>query len=149
MNIKQICNRNVVVVGLNDSIQEVAQRMREYRVGTAVVVNDDMPWTTPVGIINDHDIVSEVLAEGGNPNAYKVKDIMSNEILTVQEEDDILEALPLLHKKGMKRIPVVNRANILTGILALEDLVDLVTQNIRTFSALTLRPLQYETVYRV
>lgn len=63
MSIGAICNREVVIVGKNDTLFEAAQLMRDYHVGDVVVVEERDGRRYPVGVLTDRDIVIELVAK--------------------------------------------------------------------------------------
>lgn len=66
MTVGEICNRRVVIAHKRDTILEAATRIRDFHVGTLVVVEDrEGSLRVPVGILTDRDIVVGVLAHDG------------------------------------------------------------------------------------
>jgi CBS domain-containing protein len=125
MSVGQFCNRDTVILRKEDSIIEAAKLMREFHVGSAVVVEDSVSGAKPVGIITDRDLVIEILAAELDPNAVTVGDIMSYDLTTAREEDGLWETLQRMRVKGVRRIPVVNQQGLLAGILTSDDLLEI------------------------
>lgn len=125
MTVGRICNRDVVVTRAEDSIHAVAQLMREYHVGDVVVVEDREGARTPVGIVTDRDVVTEVIAAGVAPDALSVGDIMSFELITAYEEDSLWDTLQRMRVNAVRRVPVIDEQGALVGILTLDDLLEL------------------------
>ncbi|MCC6208592.1 MAG: CBS domain-containing protein [Gammaproteobacteria bacterium] len=125
MTVGMICNRDVVVTRAEDSIQSVTQLMREYHVGDVVVVEDREEMRVPVGIVTDRDVVVEVLAKGVAPDALNVGDIMSFELVTAHEDDSLWDTLQRMRINAVRRVPVIDERGALVGILALDDLLEL------------------------
>ena len=94
--------------------------MREHHVGCLVIVSDD-DEDLPVGIVTDRDLVVEVLSLEVSPDSVSVKDVMTRTPVLAREEDDILTSLKLMEEHGVRRIPVTNGYNELTGILSTDD----------------------------
>ena len=128
MNAGEICNREVVIVNRESSIQEAAVLMRKHHVGDVVVVEERQGLRTPVGILTDRDIVIEIVARDLEADEVQVGDVMSSDLLTATEEDEILETIKRMRGKGVRRIPVVNSDGGLEGIIAVDDLVDLLAE---------------------
>ena len=126
-----VCNRDVVVIGKGGSILEAAKLMRNYHVGNVVVVDEGDSKHIPVGILTDRDIIIETLAEEVDPNSVNVGDIMSSELLTAQEEDEIWATIKLMRGQGVGREPVVKKKNRLEGILAVDDLTDVIAVQLK------------------
>jgi CBS domain-containing protein len=136
MLVREICNRDVIVVGKGSPTQEAIMLMREYHVGDVVVVEQRNGVNYPVGILTDRDIVIELLAEDVPIDSVTVGDIMSYELLSVTEEDSIETAINLMRKKGVRRLPVINEAGALEGILTLDDLIDLIAEQMKDLAGL-------------
>ena len=104
--------------------------MRDHHVGDVIVVEHKENGRIPVGILTDRDILIGLLAEGIDLNAVTAGDVMSSELITVEEYDDILVTIELMQDKGVRRIPVVNREGGLEGILAVDDMIELFAEEL-------------------
>lgn len=148
MTVGKICNREVVIVDKTASIPEAARLMREYHVGDLVVVEEKAGKRIPVGIVTDRDIVLEVIAEGVDMNDINVGDIMSNSLVTARESDGMLETIKMMRVKGVRRLPVINDDNELVGILSVDDLIDLFSEQIVDLARLIAKEQKRETERR-
>lgn len=128
MFVGEICNRQVVICLPEDSIRQAAELMRNNHVGDVIVVEHKANMHFPVGILTDRDIVIEVLAEGVDATSITVKDVMSSELISVKEDDHVIETIEQMRDKGIRRVPVVNRDGGLEGILAVDDTIELVAE---------------------
>ena len=144
MSVSEICNRDVVIVRPEESIQTAARLMREYHVGDLIVVKESQGRRIPVGILSDRDIVIEMVAKDLVYDAVNVGDLMSNELLTVQEDGDSLNAIQRMREHGIRRMPVLNEAGALVGILAVDDLIDLIAEQLNNLVGLIGNELRYE-----
>ncbi|MBI3570089.1 MAG: CBS domain-containing protein [Gammaproteobacteria bacterium] len=136
MLVGKICNREVVFVKQETSIAEAARLMREHHVGGLVVVKEKSGKRIPVGIVTDRDIVIEVIAEGVEMGDITVGDIMSDQLVTARETDDLLETIKMMRAKGIRRLPVIDDDNELAGILTVDDLIDLFSEQIADLARL-------------
>lgn len=130
MSVGEVCNREVVYLRPEASVAEAARLMREYHVGDLVVADDAGGQLRPVGIVTDRDIVVEVVAEGVACDEVAVKDMMTTDLLTAAEGDDLLDTVRRMRERGVRRVPVVDRAEALVGILTVDDLVDLLSEQL-------------------
>lgn len=128
MPIGEFCSREVVFATRATSIPEAARLMRQYHVGDLVVVDEVNGKRVPVGIVTDRDIVIEIIAQSLEINAFTVGDIMSPQLVSVQEKEGVFETIRLMRVKGIRRIPVVNQAGGLEGIVSADDLLDLLAE---------------------
>jgi CBS domain-containing protein len=130
MSIGEICNRDVVVVEKDSTVQEAARLMRQYHVGDLVVTAERDGVRVPVGLITDRDIVLEVLGEGVEINAVSVGDIMSDKLITAHEEDELWDSLQRMRIAGVRRLPVVDERGGLQGIVTLDDVIELLADEL-------------------
>lgn len=128
MHAGEICNREVVVIDTDSSIVEAAQVMREYHVGDVVVVSEKYGKQSPIGILTDRDIALEIVARGTDPEAVRVGDAMSFELVTVDENDDLMHIIEIMRDHGVRRVPVVDADQVLIGILSVDDVLDLISE---------------------
>lgn len=136
MTVGAVCNREVVIIERDASIRQAAKLMREYHVGDLVVTERRGADNVPVGILTDRDIVVEVLAEDVDLDTVVIGDVMSDELLTARDDDAIIETVKRMRGKGVRRIPVVNCRGGLEGILAVDDLIDLLAEQVNDLVAL-------------
>lgn len=136
MNVGELCNREVVIVDQDATVLEAAKLMRQYHVGDLVVIEKRQGASFPIGILTDRDIVIEIIAGEVDFDAVTVGDVMSYELITVSEEEAIAETIKLMRDKGVRRVPVVNKQGHLEGIVAVDDLIDLLAEQMRDIVAL-------------
>lgn len=128
MRVGEFCNRDVVIVDKDAQVLEAAQLMRAHHVGDLVVIGERDGTRIPVGIITDRDIVVEVVAKNIALDAVSIGDVMSFELTTAGEDDDIFDTVKLMRTKGVRRVPVVDKQGALAGILAVDDLLGLLEE---------------------
>jgi CBS domain-containing protein len=136
MPISEICNREVVIVQRSNTIMEAAQLMRQHHVGDVVVVDDKGGIKVPVGIVTDRDLVVEIMAPAIDQTVVTVGDIMASELVTVRENAGLSETIEYMRAKGVRRVPVVDRNGALVGILALDDLLELLAEELLALAKL-------------
>ncbi|MES1997889.1 MAG: CBS domain-containing protein [Pseudomonadota bacterium] len=139
MAIGEICNREVIVVAPETTIGEAAQLMRQHHVGDVVVVTEAGGRRKPVGIVTDRDVVVEVVATGLDPAVLTVGDIMVPDLATVPEQTGVFEAIRYMRDQGVRRMPVVGEDGSLIGILALDDLLELLGEELGALARLVAR----------
>ncbi len=148
MPIGEICNREVVFVTREDTILEAALLMRQHHVGDLVVAEDREGVRFPVGILTDRDLVIEILAADIGVETVTVGDIMSPELVTARESDGVYETIQRMRARGVRRIPVVNDRGSLEGIIAADDLLGLLADEIMGLAKLAGREQARERVAR-
>jgi CBS domain-containing protein len=139
MSVGKFCNREVVFVHKSAGIAEVARLMRENHVGDLLVVEERAGQRFPVGMVTDRDLVIEVLAEGVDTQGVTVGDVMSFELVTARENDDLFDTIKIMRAKAVRRIPVVDAHGVLVGILSVDDLIDIFSEHLTDLAALIRR----------
>jgi CBS domain-containing protein len=124
MTLGSICKRNVVTAPKNEMVDDVARRMRMLHVGTVVIVEERQGKQVPVGIVTDRDIVLSVVASNAEHLPFlPVSDAMSDDLLTAYEDTSLADGLRLMQERGVRRLPVVDHAGILVGIVTADDVI--------------------------
>lgn len=148
MPISEICNREVVIVQRDNTVREAAQLMRQHHVGDVVVVEDRGKVRVPVGIVTDRDLVVEIMAPAIDQAVITVGDIMVSELATVKENAGVSETIEYMRAKGIRRVPVVDRNGGLVGILTLDDLLELLSEELLSLAKLVKHEQKKEMVSR-
>jgi CBS domain-containing protein len=116
---RDIMTRNPKGVGPTDGVQRIAQIMVEEDCGIVPVVEQDGRL---LGVVTDRDIVCRLIARGVDMKDARARDVMSDDVECVTEEEDLHAVLRLMSEHQIRRIPVVARGDRLVGIIALADL---------------------------
>jgi CBS domain-containing protein len=114
-----------------DTVTQVAQLMKREDIGPVLIVDDDQHRTL-VGIVTDRDLVLKVIAEGLNPEATRVGDVMSKKLVTCRADDDVDVAMKAMAQFQLRRIPVVEDNMRLVGIISQADVATRTNQPERT-----------------
>jgi len=126
----EYCNRNVFIIGRGDSLIKAAKLMRQHHVGDLLVVESRNGERAPVGILTDRDIVVEVIAVEADLNSLFIEDVMSYKLITAHENDDLMNTIKRMRVNGIRRIPIVNQTGGLVGILSIDDILDVITEQL-------------------
>ena len=118
MQLKEFVNSRVETVQPDDTLQRAAEKMRELDVGSLPVCEGGQL----VGMITDRDITIRAVAKGSDPAAATVRQVMTSEVLSCFENDDVEEAARIMQENQVRRILVLNEAKDLVGITSLGEL---------------------------
>lgn len=139
MTIGKICNRETIIITTDRTIVDAARLMRDQHVGDLVVVEELSGRRIPVGILTDRDLVVEILAKEISLGAVTVGDVMTREPLTARETDSIYDTMQRMRAKGVRRIPVVDAGGSLVGIVAVDDFLDLLSDELTALARVVTR----------
>jgi predicted transcriptional regulator len=130
MKVGEFCNREVIIIERQESALDAAKLMRVHHVGDVIVVDKSDTGVTPIGILTDRDIVIEIVAKAIDPGSVTAGDAMSYDLVTAREEDDLMETIKIQRSRGIRRIPIVNEQGELVGILAVDDVLEIITEQL-------------------
>ena len=120
MGIVQCCRDQVVAVSLDTPTVDVARIMGEKNVGSVVVISGD---NRPAGILTDRDLAVRVMAQEKNPGEVRAEEVMTRDVITFQDSMGIYEAIRKMTDEGIRRMPVVDDAGKLIGIVTMDDII--------------------------
>ena len=127
MKVGEHCKRYAVSISGAADVVEAAKLMREEHVGFLIVYKDKDELRKPIGVLTDRDIVLQVLAREVQPRSVTVEDVMTRQPLVANEADELGEVLQAMRTAGIRRVPVTDIRGGLTGIIALDDAIDVIT----------------------
>jgi len=148
MKAGELCNRDVVTATRDLSVVEAARLMREHHVGCLIIIEEVDGHTRPAGILTDRDIVIEVLAKDVPVNEVTVGDVMTFTLLRVTEDENIFDVAQRMRSRGVRRVPVITNYGDLAGIIALDDLLGLLSQELSLLVTITTREAEQEIAKR-
>ncbi|MCS7096936.1 MAG: CBS domain-containing protein [Candidatus Methanomethylicia archaeon] len=115
--VKNYMRKDVYTIDSESTALEASKNMLEKNSGYLIVLEKNKP----VGVVTERDLVFKVMALGKDPSKIKVKEIMSQPIVTIDPDATLDEAVDLMVKYDLRRIPVV-RGGIIYGIFTTRDL---------------------------
>ena len=117
MKIHQIMSTPVDLIDPTTTIAAAAGKMRDEDVGCLLVGRNDQLF----GIVTDRDIAVRALADSRNAICEPVWTVMSSEVLCCFEDQPVEEAARIMAEHSVRRLPVLDREGVLSGILSLSD----------------------------
>jgi CBS domain-containing protein len=136
MTIAKICIRDVDTAKEEETVWQAAVRMRQRAVGTLVIVN---AAGQPIGIVTDRDLMERVVADARDPSSTLVRKIMTSDPTTITEDEPIQVALPRMRRGGFRRLPVVNGQGTLVGLVSMDDILMLLSEELAQIGQLVKR----------
>jgi CBS domain-containing protein len=118
MRCESIMQKEVFFVAPRDSVQQAASAMRNENIGFLPVCDDA---GHVLGTVTDRDLALRVCAEGGDPAAITVGEIMSRELVACGPQDEVTDAERLMAEHGKSRILIMDADDCLLGLISLAD----------------------------
>ena len=115
--ISELMSANPCAIEADKPVAYAAKMMKDEDVGLAPIVEGERL----VGTLTDRDIAIRVVAEGKDPEQTTVREIASTNIVTIDPQQDLDEALRLMAKHQVRRLPVVEEDGKLIGVVAQAD----------------------------
>ena len=119
-SIRDAMTSNPCSIDADKPASYAAKMMRDEDVGLAPIVEGDRL----IGTLTDRDIAIRVVAEGKDPESTKVREIASTDLVTVDPQQDLDEALRLMAQHQVRRLPVVEEDGRLVGVVAQADVAE-------------------------
>lgn len=116
--VSEVMTSKVCAIDADKPVAYAAKMMRDEDVGLAPIVESDRL----VGTLTDRDIAIRVVAEGRDPESTLVREVASTDLVTVDPQQGLDEALRLMAEHQVRRLPVVEEDGRLVGVLAQADI---------------------------
>ena len=131
-------NRNVVIVKPELTLKEACDVMSKLRIGSLIVLSDQKL----LGIVTSTNVM-KAIAGGRDPEKTLVNNIMTKEIITVGSDNDLEEAVDLMVKNKIKKLPVVDNGK-LVGMVTTSDIISVEPKLLESvISLLSVKPPMY------
>lgn len=118
MKISEVMTPDAQCIAPGAPVVEAAEIMRQLDIGALPVCEDGQL----IGMITDRDIVVRGVALDADLKVLTVAELMSPQIVSIGEDDDVESAVKAMEKHQVRRLPVVNRHQRIVGMLSLGDL---------------------------
>ena len=119
-SVQDAMTSNPCAIDADKPVSYAAKMMKDEDVGLAPIVEGGRL----VGTVTDRDIVTRVIAEGRDPNSTSVRDIASTDLVTIDPQQELGEALQLMAQHQVRRLPVVEEGGKLVGVVAQADVAE-------------------------
>ena len=118
--VNEIMEKSVVILDESTSVSAAAEIMKTKGI-SSILVKD--PHSDKIkGIVTERDILYRVVAEAKGTFKVSIGSIMSSPLVSIEKETQCIEAITIMRKKGLRRLPVIDKGNVV-GIVTLMSLV--------------------------
>ena len=118
MQLKEVMTPEVEVIQPEATLQQAAAKMRRLNIGPLPVCDGDRL----IGMLTDRDITVRAVAEGCDPNTTTVREAMTPDIAYCFDDQDVQDAVQLMERYQIRRLPILNRDKRLVDMVSLGDL---------------------------
>lgn len=115
--VKEVMKTKPVMVQPFTTVLEAARVMKDHEIGNVIIAE----ITHPIGILTESDIIKKVVCEGKNASDIQVEEVMSSPIIVAEPYISLQEALKIMGKCNIRRLPIVEN-NELVGIITQRDI---------------------------
>ena len=119
MLVEEIMTKNVVTIDPYDTVFNACLKYRDNKVGCLVVTNNE----SCIGIVTERDLIERTMCLHKDPEKTKISDILSSDVKTIQPLQTIDDALEMMNKYKIKKLPVISD-NLLVGIITITDIAN-------------------------
>jgi CBS domain-containing protein len=116
--VKSVMSAPVETIGADESVAAAARRLRDASVGVLAVLDRG----TLAGVVTGHDVVARVVAEGRDPEATALREIMTEGVAFCGEQDALTTAAAIMARKAVRRLVVLDREGHPIGVVSTDDL---------------------------
>ncbi len=116
--VKDIMSQPVYTIDINKTAGDAGKLMYRTNRGALIVTKNKRA----IGIVTDSDLIRKVIAKNLKPSSVKIKNILSKPLITVHQDENIVDAARKLRRSSIKRLPVVERDGNVLGIISQTDI---------------------------
>ena len=120
LSVQDVMVREVLTIDSDQNAKNAARLMSKFGVSSLIVSSDD----DLVGIVTERDIIVRVVSSGQDPEKVIIREIMSEPIIIVKPETPLDEAIKIMFRERIKKLPVMCREEErmkLVGIISITD----------------------------
>jgi CBS domain-containing protein len=115
--VRDVMTKDPVALSSDSSVTDAAKAMKDFRIGSVVVMEKDKPY----GIVTDRDITVRAVATGSDPAKTTLAEICSHDLAAVRPDQTVEDAIQVMKSHDVKRVVVMTDSK-LEGIVSLGDL---------------------------
>ena len=140
MFLKELMTEDVTYLPSTASVLDAAKFMTNMNVGSVIVADGE----SPSGLITDRDVVAKVIALGKDSSTTKIGEVMVSPVVTISEDKDIIDATKLMSTHGIRRLPITNEQGKLAGVISLDDVLLLLSEEMGNVATTLKKELRKE-----
>lgn len=115
---KDIMTEGIVAIEADASVEDAARKMRDNDIRSLVIIEDD----EAVGIVAGKDMLYKVVAENRSPSDLTVREVMTEDVITASEEEDVYDIADVMIRNNISRVPVF-RGEQVVGMISQSNML--------------------------
>jgi CBS domain-containing protein len=131
MKVEDLMTSAALTDAADDTLAEASAKMWQQQTGSLLILEDDRL----IGIVTERDVLRAV-AEGNDPKVTSLRDLMTQEPVTIPPDTELRDAAEIMFEKWFRHLPVVDETGKVMGIISLRDLLSLVAEGMEEPGAL-------------
>jgi len=120
--VKELMVCNPIVIDPESTVRKAIEMMETHGVGSVIVV--EKFTRKPLNIITHKDVISAIYHSMlDSPISELIELLEKKELITIREEDTVIDAIRIFEEKGIEHLPVINAEGVLVGIITGTDIL--------------------------
>jgi len=144
LRVGDVMVKDVVTIDEGLTVKEAAEVMNKFEIGCVIAVRKGKA----MGILTERDLLKRVVAEGRDASRIRIKEVMTTPLVVTEPEMDLAEAVRLMFKMKIKKLPVV-QGKKLVGLVSLTDIARFQPQMIAILKQLAARQAAPKSMQKV
>jgi len=144
LKVEDVMVREVITIDENSTVKEAAEVMNKFEIGCLIAVRKGKA----IGMITERDMLKRVVAEAKDATETEVKDVMSSPLVVIEPSVELEEAVKLMFKMKIKKLPVVDGKR-LVGLITLTDIARFQPQMMKLLKQLAKRQAAPKSMKKV
>lgn len=126
MQVKDMMHKGVTCLSPDATVKAIAMKMKELDVGAIPIAKDGQL----AGMITDRDIAIRCVANGKDLSKITAKDVMTSGVVCCRDTEKVEDAVRIMESKKIRRLPVLDEAKRMVGMVSLGDISHALSQDI-------------------
>ena len=135
LQVEDVMVEKVVTAEEDTTVMQAVKIMNKLEIGCLIVMRKGKP----AGILTERDLLRRVLAKSKDPKKTLVSEVMTKPLVFSKPHMEVEEAVKLMFKMKIKKLPIVGKNGQLAGLITLTDLVRFQPQMISIIKKLSVK----------
>lgn len=124
MNVKEIMHKGVEWVSQDTPVAAVVKKMQQHDIGAVPIGENDRL----IGMVTDRDITMRAVAKANDCSSVTARDVMTKGIISCRDTDTVADAIAIMERMQVRRLPVLDASERMVGMLSLGDIAHAASQ---------------------